>query len=237
MRLEDIFVKTKPIIAVIRLEGSGADSGERALREAELFLSQGVDALMIEADRAHASEAEKALLLLRAERPDYRCGLHIVDDPAQSCALAEKCGSKFALADSIRGSLSPEEVKALEEECAACAERGKFLLIRGVDSSDEAVLRRTMKLCGAIAVDGTGLGSSPLREIKGVLRSFPLIISGGISPENLKERLLVGDGAIISSLFREDGKADGGISVGAVKEVMTRMASLRSATFLLKRLS
>lgn len=133
---------------------------------------------------------------------------------------------------------SPEDEKIFEDACKACNERGAFLL-GGIDSMDKEDLKTAMKRCCAFVVDGTGLGSSPnsLQKIKGIIRKFPLIISGGISPETLKERLVIADGAILNAEFREHGKENSEVNLTVLEDYMSRMKSLRSALFLLRKMS
>jgi len=234
MHFEEMF-KMNPIIAVISQKGAeNTDTFERTIRDADLFMSKGVDALIIEADKAHAAEAEKTLNWLLSERPNWRYGVHILGDLAQSCALAEKYKAMLVQADCVCGNNLPE----FEDAYKACNQRGA-LLLGGIDSMEKADLKPAMQRCSAFVVDGTGLGSAPsdLQKIKDIIRGFPLIISGGISPETLKERLVIGDGAILNSEFRESGKEDGEISLKILDDFMDQMKNLHGALFLLRKMS
>ncbi len=242
MQFEKLFPKGKPIIGMIHHKGTDReDKLRRAMREADLMVSCGVDVLMIEDYYGDAVDVERTLRWLHDERPQYCYGVNVLDQLSFSCDLAEKYGAKLVQVDSICGHLGPEDDKIYEKECMACHERGSFLLIGGVRFKYKEVLsgrsvsedlRLGMERCDAIVVTGTGTGvntdMAKILEFRKALGSFPLIVGAGLTAQTVTEQLSVGDGAIVGSAFKEDGVAEGDVSEQAVKTLMSEVFRLRN---------
>ena len=251
MRIEELFLKGKPIIGMIHLKGTDhADKLSRGKREADTLVACGVDALMIENFYGDAEDVESMLHWLREERPKYCYGVNVIDNLALSCDLAEKYGAKLVQANSICGHLNVEDDKLFEKECLSRSEGGSFLLLGGVHFGGKEVLsgrslsediKLGMERCDAIVVTGTGIGvgieTDKIREFHKVNKAFPIIVGAGVTTETAKEKLFVADGAIVGSAFKDNGKPDGEISEQAVREFMDNVISFRSALYMLKRLS
>lgn len=251
MRFEELFPKGKPIIGMIHNKGTNRDDKlKRAVQEADMLVSCGVDALLIEDYYGDAEDVERALRWLHEERPQYRYGVNLRNSLTLSCDLAEKYGAKFVRANSVCGHLSAEDDKLFEKECLSCHGRGSFLLFGGVGFNGEdrvsgralsEDLKLGMERCDAIVVTGAGIGVNTeigqIREFRNIIKSFPLIIGAGMTEGTAKEQLFAGDGAIVGSAFKDNGKADGEISEQAVKDFMAQVVSLRSALYMLKKLS
>ena len=251
MRFEELFPKGKPIFGMIHHKGTDReDKLRRAAQEADLLVSCGVDALMIEDYYGDAEDVENTLRWLQAERPHYCYGVNVLDQLTLSCDLAEKYGAKLVQVDSICGHLTPEADKQYEAECLACHSRGSFLLLGGVrfkykdvlsGRSLEEDLKLGMTRCDAIVVTGTGTGvnteMSKIKEFRRMMGSFPLIIGAGVTQETVKGQLFVGDGAIVGSAFKQGGIAENELCEKAVQDFMAQVVSLRSAMFMMKKLS
>jgi len=242
MRFEELFPKGKPIFGMIHHKGTDrADKLRRAAQEADLLVSCGVDALMVEDYYGDAQDVENTLRWLQTERPQVCYGVNVLDQLTLSCELAEKYGAKLVQVDSICGHLTPEEDKQYEIECLACHNRGGFLLLGGVrfkykdvlsGRSLEADLKLGMARCDAIVVTGTGTGMrtemSKIEEFRRILGRFPLIIGAGLTQESVREQLLVGDGAIVGSTFKRGGAAENELCEQAVRDFMTEVIGLRN---------
>ncbi len=243
MIFEELFPNGKPIIGMIHHKGlDRADKLRRAALEADLLVSCGVDALMIEDYYGDAEDVERTLRWLHEERPHYCYGVNVLDKLTLSCDLAEKYGAKLVQVDSICGHLSPEDDIIYEKECLSCHGRGSFLLLGGVrfkykdvlsGRSLETDLKLGMARCDAIVVTGTGTGVgteiSKIREFRSIIGHFPLIIGAGMTPETVKDQLALGDGAIVGSAFKENGKAEGELSEPAVRKFIAEVLSLRNS--------
>lgn len=241
MRFKDVFPMDKPIMAMVHLKGDNRkDIFERAKREADMLISCGVDALIIEDYFGDEEDVVAMLKWLKKERPEYCYGVNILDQFSKSYNLAEKYGAKFMQVDSIAGHLTPEEDKVYEKECKEYLNRDTVLIMGGVrfkykevlsGRSLEEDLKLGMERCHAIVVTGEGTGMNTdikkIREFRSTLENFPLIVGAGITSESVSEQLLVSDGGIVGSFLKDTRKAEGDVSRDNTLEFMQKVDDLR----------
>lgn len=241
MNFRDVFPMEKPIIAMIHLKGnSREDILERAQKEADLLISVGIDALLIEDYFGDEEDVIAMLKWLNEERPDYCYGVNVLQKFAKSYILAEKYGAKFMQVDSISGHLTPDDDILYEEDVMEYYNRGKVLIMGGVrfkyqevlsGRSLEEDLKVGMKRCHAIVVTGEGTGISTdmakIQKFRDIIGDFPLIVGAGLTTDNVKEQLSVADGGIIGSFLKDTRKAEGEVSEANTVEFIKEVLSLR----------
>ncbi len=230
----DLFPNPKPVLAMLHLKGDTAeDRLQRAIHEADIYAACGVDAMIVEDYYGDVGDVERALAFLARERPDYLLGVNVLDQFGKSYELAREYGAKFMQVDSICGHLVPED----EHAYLALVERyrgdGKVAVIGGVrfkyqpylsGRSLEEDLRIGMQHCDAIAVTGSGTGvetgTEKIRQFRAILGDFPLVVAAGMTPETVREKLAIGDAAIVGSTFKDTRKDTGDVSAEHVREFL-----------------
>lgn len=242
MRFKEVFSVNKPILAMLHLKGdSHQDILKRAKAEADLLISSGVDALIVEDYFGNEDDVVAVLEWLQQERPQYCYGVNVLDQLSKSYILAEKYGAKFMQIDSICGHLIPEDDVEYEQECMSLHNRGKVLIMGGVrfkykevlsGRSLEEDLKLGMQRCDAIVVTGEGTGMNTdiekIREFRSVVGDFPLIVGAGLTAQTVKEQLSAGDGAIVGSCLKDTRKAEGDVSEKHTLEFMKEVSDLRN---------
>lgn len=241
MNFKDVFPIEKPIIAMIHLKGdSREDILSRAQKEADMLISSGVNALIIEDYFGDEEDVIAMLKWLKEERPHYCYGVNILQQFSKSYILAEEYGAKFMQVDSIAGHLVPEDDKLYEEECMQYYNRNKVLILGGVrfkykevlsGRSVEEDLKIGMKRCHAIVVTGDGTGMNTdiekIRQFREIMGDFPLIIGAGLTKDNVAEQLYIGDGGIVGSFLKDTRQAEGYVSEAHTLEFMKEVLPLR----------
>lgn len=239
----DIFDAPKPIMAMLHLKGENAQERlERAKREIDIYVENGVDAVIVEDYFGDVGDVERALEYLSIERPDVIYGVNVLDKFEESYELARCYGAKFMQVDSVAGHLEPGES---DEAYAAAIERcradKKVYVIGGVRfkyqpylsgrSLDQDLLIGKQR-CDAICVTGEGTGLDTdiqkISEFREIIGDFPLIVGAGLTPQNLVDKLSVADGAIVGSYFKEGGVDKGDVDAERVKEFMASVDRLRN---------
>lgn len=230
----EIFHHPKPILAMLHLKGDDAGKRlERAIREADIYAEHGVDGMIVEDYYGDADDVEQALAYLSKERPEYVLGVNVLDDFARSYELARQYGAKFMQVDSICGHLELEDETAYFRLVDGYRRDGNVAVIGGVrfkyqpylsNRSLEEDLKIAMQYCDAIAVTGSGTGvvtdTVKIREFRGVVGGFPLVVAAGMTKETVAEKLSIGDAAIVGSTFKDTRKDSGEVSAAHVREFM-----------------
>jgi len=230
----EIFHHPKPILAMLHLKGDDAGKRlERAIREADIYAEHGVDGMIVEDYYGDADDVEQALAYLSKERPEYVLGVNVLDDFARSYELARQYGAKFMQVDSICGHLELEDETAYFRLVDGYRRDGNVAVIGGVrfkyqpylsNRSLEEDLKIAMQYCDAIAVTGSGTGvvtdTEKIREFRGVVGGFPLVVAAGMTKETVAEKLSIGDAAIVGSTFKDTRKDSGEVSAAHVREFM-----------------
>jgi len=237
----NLFPKSKPILAMLHLKGNTRDDIlARAVREADIYVANGVDALIVEDYFGDATDVENVLAVLSRERPHYILGVNVLDDFPRSYELAAQYGAKFMQVDSICGHLTPANEQAYLTMVARYRRDGQVAVIGGVrfkyqpylsgrSLADDLVIGRAH--CDAIAVTGEGTGVDTdmhkIREFREILGDFPLVIGAGMTVAQVADKLAVADAAIVGSTFKEARQASNEVNATYVREFMEAVGELR----------
>jgi predicted TIM-barrel enzyme len=237
MRYFDIFGYDKTIFAMLHLKGENhADVMERAKREIEIYLRNGINALIVENYFGDEDDVEHVLKYLSGEYPDIHYGINMLDNDARGFEATAKYNAKFIQLDSVSGHLTPHDDLKFEENINQWRKSTSALVLGGVrfkyqpyksERSLEEDLKFGMKRCDAIVVTGSGTGVeteiSKIKEFRAVIGDFPLIVGAGVTPENCEERLSLTNGAIIGSYFKDTYKDNGEVDADHVKEMTSAL--------------
>jgi uncharacterized protein len=230
----ELFKTAKPVLAMLHLKGESPEERlKRAIIEADIYAEGGVDAMIVEDYYGDLTDVENALAALSRQRPGYILGVNVLDDFAKSYELALQYGAKFMQVDSICGHLDPQDEKAYFERVDGYRKDHKIAVIGGVrfkyqpylsNRSLQEDLEIGMRYCDAIAVTGVGTGfdtgTEKIRQFRVVLGDFPLVVAAGMTRETVREKLSIGDAAIVGSTFKDTRKDTGDVSAAHVREFM-----------------
>lgn len=230
----DLFKTTKPILAMLHLKGEIPEERlEKAIIEADIYTHYGVDALIVEDYYGDVADVEKALAFLSKERPDYLLGVNVLDNFAKSYELALEYGAKFMQVDSICGHLDVNDESAYFAMIDGYRRDKQVAVIGGVrfkyqpylsNRSLQEDLKIGMQHCDAIAVTGAGTGvdtdTQKISEFRAIMGDFPLVVAAGMTKATIKEKLSIGDAAIVGSTFKDTRKDTGDVLAEHVEEFM-----------------
>lgn len=237
------FGVSKPILAMLHLKGDDPrDVLARAMRETEILLTNGVDALVVENYFGSRADVEAVLATLAAETLPVPFGINVLDDGRASFALADTYGAAFVQMDSIAGHLPADQDPGFAQSVADLRASSSALLLGGVRFKYQPVLsgnpldvdlQLASRRCDAVVVTGdkTGHETSPLKiaQFRYVLGpQFPLVVGAGVTADNCHEQLLHADAAIVGSSLKDTGEASGDISPTAVAQFMDAVRQVRA---------
>lgn len=243
-RFANLFAGPKPILAMLHLKGDEpADVLARAMREADILISHGVDGLVVEDYFGSRHDVEVVLDELASQSLPVPYGVNVLDDGPASFELAERYGAGFVQMDSIAGHLAPAQDLPFAAAIQRIRRDSSALLLGGVrfkyqpvlsGNSLDVDLRVAMGRCDAVVVTGDRTGGqtpgSKIREFRSVLGpDFPLVVGAGVTVDNCREQLLLGDAAIVGSSLKDTGEATGEISTGAVADFMAAVREVRAS--------
>jgi len=219
---------------------AGDNPHERALEEAEMMLSEGVDGIIVE--NYHGSVEDVRRTLLHLKDCGGILGLNILPNEFElAFELAQEFNASFIQLDYVAGKYNRASTFDIE----------RFLKIKASHSSDIKVLggihpkyyepvkgsilkddiEEGMTLASAIVVTGSGTGSeTPMQKIKefrNIMGEYPLIIGAGLNPSNVVEQLSIADGGIVGSCFKPYGRTQEKIERSLVKEFMDEVKKIR----------
>ena len=230
----ELFITAKPVMAMLHLKGENADERlKRAIVEADIYAECGIDAMIVEDYYGDVNDVEQVLAFLSKERPQYILGVNVLDNFSKSYELAIKYGAKFMQVDSICGHLEPGDEEVYFEMVEGYRQDKKVSVIGGVrfkyqpylsNRSLEDDLKIGIRHCDAIAVTGAGTGlntdTGKISQFRDVVGDFPLVVAAGMTKETVKEKLSIGDAAIVGSTFKDTRKDTGDVSAAHVSEFM-----------------
>lgn len=234
MRYRTLFGSHKPVIAMLHLKGDGGKKAlERAQKETEIYLSRGVDAVLVENYFGSAEDCRQVLdwLSRRSRIPCY--GVNILGDMDLGFRLAREYGAAFLQLDSVCGHLAPFQDDMFARKLAQLRKTFDGAVLGGVrfkyqpvrsGRTEEEDLRLGMARCDAVVVTGAGTGvGTPvekLRRFRKTLGDFPLVVGAGCTVETVPETFEMGDGAIVGSYFKEAHNAMGEVEPDYVERFM-----------------
>jgi len=236
-----LFPKRKPIIGMIHLKGNEEkEIFERAKKEIDMMVNNGIDGLMLENYFGNYYNLEQILDYASKEKLGVPYGVNCLNVDALGFDLATKYHAQYLQVDSVVGHLMPRDEASLEAFFKLYRTRCPAYLIGGVRfkyqpvlsiNSVEEDLRIGMTRCDAIAVtqDATGQETSieKIKQFRKALGEFPLVIAAGMTLENAKMQLAIGDMAIIGSYFKENFKDNGEVSAAHVRNFMEAVERIR----------
>jgi len=233
MRYFDVFGKEKVIFAMLHLKGENSASiMDRTKREIDIYLSNNIDALVVENYFGSEDDVEQILKYLSDELPAIMYGVNMLDNDMRGFEAAAKYNAKFIQLDSVAGHLTPDDDIVFAEKMSNWRKLTPAVVLGGVrfkyqpyksGRTLEEDLKIAMNRCDAIVVTGTGTGVeteiSKIKEFRSIISDFPLIVGAGVTPDNCQKCLAIANGAIIGSYFKDNYKDDGEVDSSHVKKL------------------
>ncbi|MBI9044228.1 MAG: hypothetical protein JEZ06_07070 [Anaerolineaceae bacterium] len=230
----ELFKTEKPVLAMLHLKGENPKERlKQAIIEADIYAECGVDAMIVEDYYGDETDVENVLAYLSKERPQYILGVNVLDNFAKSYELSLQYNAKFMQVDSVCGHLEPGDEKVYFEMIDGYRKDKKISVIGGVRFKYQPYLsNRSLKedleigirYCDAIAVTGAGTGfdtdTEKISQFREIVGDFPLVVAAGMTKETIKEKLTLGDAAIVGSTFKDTRKDTGDVSALHVREFM-----------------
>jgi membrane complex biogenesis BtpA family protein len=263
MNFHDLFVK-KPVIACIHLlplpgspryEGSMERIIETALKEADIFVKNRCDGLLVENFRdnpfypgALPPETVAALTTLTCEivnQVKIPVGVNALRNDAHSAlAVAVASGANFIRVNIHTGAAVTDQGIIEGKACDTLRLRSN-LKSRVLIFADVAVKHASplvprplglevaelteRGLADAIIITGDGTGrEADIGHLKIAKQntSLPVLIGSGLTPDNVSRYYPYFDGMIIGSYFKKDGKADNKVEALRVRKFIKRINDL-----------
>ncbi|GGD00871.1 BtpA/SgcQ family protein [Enterococcus wangshanyuanii] len=236
-----MFSVEKPIIGVIHLKGETEEEiQERAKKEIQIYVEQGIDGILMENYYGDYVQLEKALQYITSLNLSLPIGVNVLNMDPLGFHLANKYDLQFLQIDSVVGHVKPRDEASLQEFFNLYRAKTKAKLIGGVrfkyqpllsEKSVEADLHIAQKRCDAIAVTENATGEETSMEkielFRRELPEFPLIVAAGLNDNNVKEQLAIGDAAIVGSNFKDTRKDTGDIYAPYVASFMKIVKEVR----------
>lgn len=239
MKFEYIFPDKKPVIGMLHLLGDAKMSAlERAKKEVEIYLDEGVDAFLVENYFGSINDCMETLKWLHGNMPDARYGVNILGDMHTAFALAGLYDAKFIQIDSVCGHLRPEndemlkkQLDALRAQTDACVLGGvrfKYQPVRSGRSLEEDLMLG-MDRCDCVVVTGAGTGietpEDKILSFRKTLGDFPVVTGAGVTMETVKRTLAISDGVIVGSYFKDGHRDFGEMNPHFVRDFMKEARS------------
>lgn len=237
-RFSSLFKVNKPVIGMIHLAGSDfQDKADRALRELNIFIEEGVDGAIIE--NYHTSSvylgAISKLISEKGYGKNIILGINYLGNPLDGLVLARDYGLRFVQFDSVEPHILEtglfEVGRNLHPDVAVLGGVA-FKYQKSSQRSLEKEIRDAMGRCEAIVTTGEGTGMETpiqkLRTFRSYMGEFPLIVGAGVNPENVYEQLRIADSAIVGSCFKPNGNTELEVERSLVKKLMDPVKKLRN---------
>lgn len=228
-----------PIISMIHLAGKNPVS--QTLEEVSLLADEGLDGVIVENYHGTIDNVQGALEALATKRYNMAIGVNILpNDFAAAFTLARLYNANFIQLDFVAGKYQqgPRLNKNSYDDFKS--QKPNMIVLGGVwpkyytpilGSKLEDDLKEGMQKAEAIVVTGEGTGiETPIEKVKEfrrILGIHPLIIGAGLSPQNAREQLLIADGAIVGSYFKEDNRTENPLNPKRIRELMSVVNEVR----------
>ena len=234
MTFQALFPGTKPVIGMLHLKsGDGQSQMDRARREIDIYVKNGMEALLVENYFGSVLDCECVLDYLQSQNFPILYGVNILGDYVRAFEMSKAYAARLIQIDSVCGHLPPdgdepyaERLKALKQDCDAVVLGGvrfKYQPIRSGRSLKEDLILGAERCDGIVVTgDGTGL-ATPLEKIRAFRRElgyFPLIVGAGVTLASLKDSLALADGLIVGSWFKEQHADHGDVCPQYVQQFM-----------------
>ncbi|MDR3168843.1 MAG: membrane biogenesis protein [Candidatus Peribacteria bacterium] len=239
-----LFSVEKPVIGMIHLKGDDRQGRlNRAKREIDLMVENGIDAVLVENYFGSFSDVEKVLKWLSRERSQLVYGLNLLSQVMPELLafnLAGEFGAKFIQIDSVAGHLPSSQDEHFAQNLQRLRDNFSIPIIGGVrfkyqsvlsGRSEEEDLLVGMGRCDAIAVTGEGTGIETdlekIQRFRSVIGNFPLVVAAGLTADNCLEQMAIGDACIVGSYFKDTYKDFGEVSVDHIQKFVKQIQKLR----------
>lgn len=237
-----LFQEKKPIIGVIHLKGdSDEEILERAKKEIQIYVENGIDGILMENYYGNYYDLEKAIQYIKSLNLSLPIGVNVLNVDPLGFHLAKKYGLQFMQIDSVVGHVKSRDEASLQEFFDLYRSTCQAKLIGGVRFKYQPVLSEktvaedlaiATTRCDAIAVTENATGEetslAKIELFRKELPEFPLIVAAGVTKENAKAQLKICDAAIVGSYFKDTRKDTGDICAEHVAEFMAIIKELRS---------
>lgn len=232
---------------------------ERAIRDADVLLNAGVDGLVVEnygdAPFCAGHVARETIAAMTAVACELRrmgefpLGINVLrSDGETALIVAMAARAQFIRVNVLAGAMLTDQ--GLITGCAASllrlranlrAEVGIWadVLVKHaqplvpIDPVDAARDLRERALADALIVTGprTGLaaGAQSLVRLRAALRTAPLIVGSGITPDNIAEYWEPADGFIVGSSLRRGSRPEGPVEEERVRRMVAAHKKLSAA--------
>lgn len=236
-----IFAKPKPIIGMLHLKGEEDGTVmERLKREVDIYVENGVDAVIVEGYFGTYPSMVKGLEYVRDAKLPIPYGVNCLHVDAMGFELAMAFDAAFLQLDSVIGHLKPRDeaseaafldlYRSRYQGYVMGGVRFKYMPIKS-ENSVEQDLELAKGRCDAVCVtqDATGQETSieKIRQFRGALGDFPLIVAAGLVPENVATSFAYADGAIVGSYFKDTYQDTGDVCAEHVRAMMQAVEAVR----------
>ncbi len=218
MKFETLFSETKPVIGMLHLMGDAKmNTLERAIHEIEIYKAEGVDAFLVENYFGTVADCRNVLAWLNENMPDAVYGVNILGDMETAFALANLYNARFIQIDSVCGHLKAGQdamfekklssLRANSDACVLGGVRFKYQPVRSGRTLEEDLIIG-MNRCDCVVVTGAGTGmetpEDKILSFRKTLRDFPIVTGAGVTEDTVKRTLLLSDGVIVGSYFKDN---------------------------------
>lgn len=236
-----LFSAPKPIMAMLHLKSDAEKNAlERTKAELDIYLSEGVDAVIVEDYFGDYDDMVDALEYIQTLRCDMVFGVNCLNFDALGFELARNYHAQFIQLDSVVGHVKPRDERSLQVFLDHERSRYDGAVLGGVRFKYQPMLSEhslaedltcAKERCDAVAVtqDATGQETSleKISEFRQHLGAFPLIVAAGVTPENLTQSLKIADGAVVGSYFKHNYQDAGEVDREHVHTLMQAVNELR----------
>lgn len=239
------FFANTPIFAMLHLAGD--TPVERALEELTILEGEGVDGAIVEnyhtKNLAHVERTLEVIQQRRTKETTLQIGVNVLpNNYANAFGFARRYGASFIQLDYVAGRYeeAPQGISLVNSLMSRTAAKD-IVVLGGVwpkyytpleNSVLEDDLREGMARADGIVVTGEGTGmETPLTKIhmfRQRIGGYPLIVGAGLMPENVREQLLIADGAIVGSCLKRDGNTRNKVDKRLVRAFMDQVRRVRT---------
>jgi len=231
-RFRTLFGVKKPVIGMIHLAGEGLEEKiSRALNELQIYQEEEVNGAIIEDYHATGPELIAALEKISQKKWDIKIGINYLKVSDLVFDLANDYNASFVQLDSVQGVCNRYvgQKKRFPNLVVLGGVRFKYQPQTGRTLEED--IEEGKPRCDAIVTTGEGTGiETPLeklKQFKGLLKDFPLIVGAGVQWFNVHEQLQIVDGAIIGSYFKSHGHTQLPVDRLRVKKLMNIVKQVR----------
>lgn len=254
-----LFPRPAPIIGMIHVfEGPPEKQEALAIRDLAM-MEHSVDGVIVEnygwggQDSLRATDLARDRLLglaravaARADSSGVRVGVNLLpNDFEYALDLTHQAGASFVQLDHVTGqfvgdeSVDPTKYRQHRRAHPGIVVLGgvhpKYYQLRNPNTPIGQSARVAMELCDAIVVTGTATGQETslddLRAVRSAVGDFPILVGSGLNIDNLREQLVVADGAIVGSAFKPGGVQPGSLlNLANITEFMAAVRTVRAAS-------